>query len=225
VRIIPHFIKYHPGSVIIEMGDTRVLCTATVQEGIPNWLVGQGEGWLTAEYFLLPASTAERTPRDVGGHGGRTQEIRRFIGRSLRAAFDLDKFAGHTIIVDCDVIQADGGTRTAAVTGGYVAVALALHHLARKGLIPRGAIKTQVAAVSVGLIQGEPVLDLCYEEDSMAEVDMNVVMTADGRLVEIQGTAEGQPFSREMLDSLLELAWKGITELLEVQKQVLCSRP
>jgi len=222
VRIIPHYIKHHPGSVLIEMGDTRVLCVATVQAGVPNWLMGQGEGWLTAEYALLPASTHQRTPRETAWQSGRSREIRRFIGRSLRAAFDLDKFGQHTIIVDCDVIQADGGTRTAAVTGGYVAAVLALRELSREGLIPpRGVVKKQVAAISVGIIQGEPVLDLCYQEDSMAEVDMNVVMTAGGELVEVQGTAEGKPFSREMLNRMLDLAWEGVQELFRAQKEAL----
>jgi len=204
------------------MGDTRVLCVATVQAGVPNWLMGQGEGWLTAEYALLPASTHQRTPRETAWQSGRSREIRRFIGRSLRAAFDLDKFGQHTIIVDCDVIQADGGTRTAAVTGGYVAAVLALRELSREGLIPpRGVVKKQVAAISVGIIQGEPVLDLCYQEDSMAEVDMNVVMTAGGELVEVQGTAEGKPFSREMLNRMLDLAWEGVQELFRAQKEAL----
>ncbi len=222
VRIIPRFIKYHPGSVLIEMGDTVVLCVATFEKTLPSWLVGKGEGWLTAEYSLLPGSTAERTPRETGGVGGRTQEIRRFIGRSLRAAFDLDKFGGHTITVDCDVLQADGGTRTAAVTGGFVAVVLALRELSRKGLIPpRGAVKTQVAAISVGIVNGEPLLDLTYEEDSTAEVDMNVVMTSKGELVEIQGTAEGKPFSRETLQKMLDMAWEGLQELFQAQREAL----
>lgn len=222
VRIIPHYIKHHPGSVLMEMGDTKVLCVATVQATLPHWLVGQGEGWLTAEYALLPGSTHQRTPRETGGAGGRTQEIRRFIGRSLRAAFDLDKFGQHTIIVDCDVIQADGGTRTAAVTGGYVATVLALRELSRKGLIPpRGVVKSQIAAVSVGIIQGEPVLDLCYAEDSMAEVDVNVVMTSRGEIVEIQGTAEARTFSRQMLNRMLDLAWEGLQELFQAQKEAL----
>ncbi len=222
VRIIPRFIKYHPGSVLIELGDTVVLCVATVEKALPGWLVGKGEGWITAEYSLLPGSTAERTPRETGGLSGRTQEIRRFIGRSLRAAFDLDKFGGHTITVDCDVLQADGGTRTAAVTGAYVAVVLALRELSRKGLIPpRGAVKTQVAAVSVGIVNGQPLLDLTYEEDSMAEVDMNVVMTSKGELVEIQGTAESKPFSREDLQTMLDMAWAGIQELFQAQREAL----
>jgi len=204
------------------MGDTKVLCVATVQEGLPNWLVGQGEGWLTAEYALLPGSTHERTPRETGWQSGRAREIRRFIGRSLRAAFDLDKFGQHTIIVDCDVIQADGGTRTAAITGGYVAVVLALRELSQKGLIPpRGVVKNQIAAVSVGIIQEEPILDLCYAEDSMAEVDLNVVMTSKGDLVEIQGTAEAKTFSREMLNRMLDLAWEGLKEIFQAQREAL----
>ncbi len=222
VRIIPRFIKYHPGSVLIELGDTVVLCVATVEKALPGWLVGKGEGWITAEYSLLPGSTVERTPRETSGLSGRTQEIRRFIGRSLRAAFDMDKFGGHTITVDCDVLQADGGTRTAAVTGGFVAVVLALRELSQKGLIPpRGAVKTQVAAISVGIVNGQPLLDLTYEEDSAAEVDMNVVMTSKGELVEIQGTAESKPFSRETLNTLLDMAWAGIQELFQVQREAL----
>jgi ribonuclease PH len=222
VRIIPRFIKYHPGSVLIQMGDTVVLCVATFEKTLPSWLVGKGEGWLTAEYSLLPGSTLERTPRETGGLGGRTQEIRRFIGRSLRAAFDLDKFGGYTITVDCDVLQADGGTRTASVTGGFVAVVLALRELSQKGLIPpRGVVKTQVAAISVGIVNGEPLLDLTYEEDSMAEVDMNVVMTSKGEIVEIQGTAEGKPFSRETLQKMLDIAWEGLQELFQAQREAL----
>lgn len=222
VRIIPRFIKYHPGSVLIQMGDTVVLCVATFEKTLPSWLVGKGEGWLTAEYSLLPGSTLERTPRETGGLGGRTQEIRRFIGRSLRAAFDLDKFGGYTITVDCDVLQADGGTRTASVTGGFVAVVLALRELSQKGLIPpRGVVKTQVAAISVGIVNGEPLLDLTYEEDSMAEVDMNVVMTSKGEIVEIQGTAEGKPFSRENLQKMLDIAWEGLQELFQAQREAL----
>jgi ribonuclease PH len=210
VRIIPRFIKYHPGSVLIQMGDTVVLCVATFEKTLPSWLVGKGEGWLTAEYSLLPGSTLERTPRETGGLGGRTQEIRRFIGRSLRAA------------VDCDVLQADGGTRTASVTGGFVAVVLALRELSQKGLIPpRGVVKTQVAAISVGIVNGEPMLDLTYEEDSMAEVDMNVVMTSKGEIVEIQGTAEGKPFSRENLQKMLDMAWEGLQELFQAQREAL----
>ncbi|MCS7287188.1 MAG: ribonuclease PH [Anaerolineae bacterium] len=222
VRIVPRFIKYHPGSVLIELGDTVVLCVATVEKALPGWLVGKGEGWITAEYSLLPGSTAERTPRETSGLSGRTQEIRRFIGRSLRAAFDLDKFGGHTITVDCDVLQADGGTRTAAVTGGFVAVVLALRELGQKGLIPpRGVVKTQVAAISVGVVNGQPVVDLTYEEDSVAEVDMNVVMTSRGELVEIQGTAEGKPFSRETLQMMLDMAWAGLQELFQAQREAL----
>jgi len=221
VIITPHYVQYPEGSVLIEMGATRVVCNVTVEERVPAWLMGQDQGWVTAEYALLPRSTHVRTPRETVGLRGRTQEIRRFIGRSLRAAVDLDKLGQRTLIVDCDVIQADGGTRTASVTGGYVALALALNKLIRGGLLPPGVLRTPVAAVSVGVVNGQAVLDLCYDEDSVAEVDFNVVMTAGGEYVEVQGTAEGQPFARQVINELLNLAEKGIQELFEVQNKVL----
>jgi len=221
VIITPDYITYPEGSVLIEMGQTRVICNVSVEERVPAWLVGQNQGWITAEYGMLPRSTHTRTPRETQGPGARTQEIRRLIGRSLRAAVDLTKLGERTLTVDCDVIQADGGTRTAAITGGYVALAIALRKLIRGGLIHVRAMKSPVAAVSVGIVQGEPVLDLCYEEDSMAEVDFNVVMTAEGQYVEVQGTAESNPFSRTQMNELLDLAEKGIRELLALQKRVL----
>jgi len=188
---------------------------------VPTWLAGKGVGWLTAEYALLPRSTHTRTPRETRGLRGRTQEIRRLIGRSLRAAVDLNLLGERLLIVDCDVLQADGGTRTASVTGGYVALALALRRLIRKGTLPPGVLKPPVAAVSVGVVGGEVRLDLCYAEDRDAEVDLNVVMTHDGCLIEVQGTAEGAPFSRESFDRMLDLAARGIACLIQRQREAL----
>ncbi|RMF31096.1 MAG: ribonuclease PH, partial [Chloroflexi bacterium] len=219
VRFILDYVRYPEGSVLVEMGETRVLCNVTVEEQVPSWRAGSGAGWLTAEYALLPRSTHQRTPREVGGLRGRTQEIRRFIGRSLRAAVDLERLGERMLIVDCDVLQADGGTRTAAVTGGYVAVVLALRRLTQAGLLPPGLLRLPVAAVSVGVVNGLPCLDLCYAEDAVAQVDLNVVMDAEGRFVEIQGTAERGTFSREMLDRLLDLAAQGIRELIRRQQE------
>jgi len=221
VVMSPGYTAYAEGSVLIEMGRTRVLCNATVEDRVPSWLRGQNQGWVTAEYALLPRATRERTPRETKGLTGRTQEIRRLIGRSLRAAVDLTKLGERTVIVDCDVIQADGGTRTAAVTGGYVALALALRKLIRANQVSRHTLRVPVAAVSVGLLDGQPLLDLCYAEDMAADVDLNVVMTARGEYVEIQGTAEGQPFDRPALNQLLDLAQKGIEELLAIQRRIL----
>jgi len=220
VTITPDYVAYPEGSVLIAVGETRVLCNVTVEESVPGWMRAQGieGGWLTAEYALLPRSTHRRTPRETSGLRGRTQEIRRLIGRSLRAAVDLEKLGERTCIVDCDVIQADGGTRTAAITGGYVALAIALGKLIRGGLLPAEVLETAIAAVSVGVVSGQPVLDLCYEEDSIAEVDVNVVMNAAGEFIEVQGTAEGAPFSRAMLDELLDLAREGIGKLLAIQQ-------
>ena len=219
----PGYLDYAEGSVLIEMGGTRVLCAASVEESVPPWRTGSGCGWVTAEYALLPRSTHTRTRREsVAGHiGGRTHEISRLIGRSLRAAFDLLLLGERTITVDCDVIQADGGTRTASVTGAYVAVAIALSRLIEGGQAPLGALRYPVAAISVGMLDGVPLLDLCYAEDSRADVDINVVMVKGGRLVEVQGTAEGQPFSRSDLDDMLDLADLGIRNLLEQQARVL----
>lgn len=223
VIITPDYVAYPEGSVLIAVGQTKVLCNVTIEERVPAWMRAQRieGGWVTAEYALLPRSTHRRTPRETSGLRGRTQEIRRLIGRSLRAAVDLKKLGERTCTVDCDVIQADGGTRTAAVTGGYVALAIALHKLIRGGLLPAEVLKPAVAAVSVGVVGDQPLLDLCYEEDSIAEVDVNVVMNAAGEFIEIQGTAEGEPLSRATLDELLNLAQGGITRLLEIQQAVL----
>jgi ribonuclease PH len=217
----PGYVDYAEGSVLIEVGRTRVLCNASVEATVPPWRVGSRAGWVTAEYALLPRSTHRRTRRETRGLGGRTQEIRRLIGRSLRAAIDLNKLGERTIILDCDVIQADGGTRTASITGAYVALALALLHLEAQGEIPTGVLLTEVAAISLGLVGGELLLDLCYEEDSAATADFNVVMTGDGRLIEVQGSAEGEPYSRQAVDAVLDLADLGIGRLLELQRQTL----
>jgi ribonuclease PH len=223
VVVTPHYLDYAEGSALVTMGQTRVLCAATIEEKVPAWLVESGRGWITGEYALLPRSTHTRTQResDAGRLQGRTQEIRRLIGRSLRMVLDLSKFGPRTCIVDCDVIQADGGTRTAAVTGGYVALALALRKLIRAGKIPAEALRPAVAAVSVGIVGGELMLDLCYQEDSRADADVNVVMTAEGRFVEVQGTAEGKPFARAELDGLLDLAAVGIRQLFRIQEAVI----
>jgi len=221
VRFTLDYVEYPEGSVLVEMGRTRVLCNVSVEEQAPAWMVGGGRGWLTAEYALLPRSTHTRTRRETQGLRGRTQEIRRLIGRSLRAGVDLGLLGERTLVVDCDVLQADGGTRTAAVTGGYVAVALALRRLARQGLVAPEALKPPIAAVSVGVVDGEARLDLCYAEDRDAEVDFNVAMADDGRLIEVQGTAEGEPFSREALDRMLDLAVQGIIQLIRRQREAL----
>lgn len=221
VRINPNYLDYAEGSALMEIGATRVICAVSMEERVPSFLQGMGQGWITAEYAMLPRSTQVRTPRETMGLRGRTQEIRRFIGRSLRGAVDLEALGERTLIVDCDVLQADGGTRTASITGGYVALVIALDRLMQGGLLPAEVFKTAVAAVSVGLMNGEVLLDLCYEEDSHAEVDFNVVMTAEGQFVEVQGTAEKQPFPREVMDRMLNMADKGIGELLEVQREAL----
>ena len=221
VVMTPDYVEYAEGSVLIEMGGTRVLCNVTVEDGAPSWLRGGNRGWVTAEYAMLPRSTHVRTQRESRGVRGRTQEIQRLIGRILRAAVDLEKLGERTLIVDCDVIQADGGTRTAAITGGYTALALALRRLIAAGQVSSRVLRTAVAAVSVGVVQDEPLLDLCYAEDSQAEVDFNVVMTGQGQYVEVQGTAEGQPFARSQMAALLDLAEKGIGELLVAQRKAL----
>ena len=221
VRMTPGFVEVAEGSVLIEMGGTRVLCNATVEDSVPSWRLGSGAGWVTAEYAMLPRATQQRTRRESRGLGGRTQEIRRLIGRSLRAVVDLDRLGERTIILDCDVIQADGGTRTASITGGYVALALAVQRLVAAGEVPQDVLYGGLAAISLGLVKGRVLLDLCYEEDSAAEVDFNIVMTGDGRLIEVQGTAEGTPFDRATLDAMLDLAEKGIDQLLLMQRQVL----
>jgi ribonuclease PH len=215
------FVEYPEGSILMEMGNTRVLCNASIEESVPRWRQGSGRGWITGEYSLLPRSTHQRSRRERRGLGGRTQEIQRLIGRSLRAAADLAKLGERTIILDCDVLQADGGTRTAAITGGYVALALALRRLEEKGEIPPDALSTEIVAISLGLVDGRLLLDLCYDEDSAATADFNIVMTGNGHLVEVQGTAEGEPFSREAMEAVLDLAQKGIFQLLAHQRQVL----
>jgi len=221
LTLTPDYIDYPEGSVLIEMGGTWVLCNVSVQDEVPEWMEGRGTGWLTASYVLLPRSTRTRTPRETDGLRGRTQEIRRMIGRSLRASVDLERLGERLLVVDCDVLQADGGTRTASISGGYVAVALALRRLAAERSIPQDALKPPVAAVSVGVVDGEVRLDLCYEEDHRAEVDLNVAMSADGRLIEIQGTAEGEPFSHQALDEMLGLATLGIEQIVRQQQELL----
>jgi ribonuclease PH len=221
VTMTPGYVIHPEGSVLIEVGRTRVLCNATVDQRVPAWLAGSGRGWVTAEYALLPRSTHTRTARETRGFGGRTQEIRRLIGRSLRMAVDLSLLGERQVILDCDVIQADGGTRTAAITGGYVALALALRTLIRAGEVPPAALGAPVAAVSAGVVDGAPMLDLCYEEDRRADVDLNVVMTGEGQYVEVQGTAEGRAFDRGMMDRLLDLAERGIERLLVMQQETL----
>ena len=222
VRLEVGYTRYAEGSALISQGNTVVLCNATIEERLPTWLLQAGEerGWVTAEYSMLPRSTLTRTPRESTPQP-RTQEIRRLIGRSLRAAVDLSLLGRRQVIVDCDVLQADGGTRTAAVTGGYVALALALRKLIAAGGVPAGVLLAPVAAVSVGVVDGEMLLDLCYDEDARAAVDLNVVMNRQGRLVELQGTAERQPFERAVLNRLLDLAAGGIGELLRVQEAVI----
>jgi ribonuclease PH len=219
--MIPDFVEYPEGSVLIELGKTRVLCNATIEASVPPWRQVSGLGWVTAEYALLPRSTHQRKRRETRGLGGRTQEIRRLIGRSLRAAVDLEKLGERTIILDCDVLQADGGTRTAAITGAYVALALALRRLEAGGELPRDTLHTQIAAISLGLVDDQLLLDLCYLEDSAATADFNIVMTGDGCLVEVQGTAEGESFTRQSLDAVLDLAGKGIDQLLTMQGALL----
>ena len=212
------YTRYAEGAVLIEMGWTRVLCTATVEEAVPPWLKGQGGGWVTAEYAMLPRATETRTRR---GTNARAEEIRRLIGRSLRASVDLAQLGERQIIIDCDVLQADGGTRTAAITGGYVALAMALRRLVDQGLVTNAVFGPAVAAVSAGVVEGVPLLDLDYAEDQAAEVDCNVVLNAQGQYVEIQATAEGRPFERRTLDALLDLAEPGIQALLAMQQRAL----
>lgn len=225
VTIQPGFAPYAEGSALITMGNTHVLCTATVEERVPPFLVGTGQGWVTAEYGMLPRSSPQRIPRERALTGGRTQEIQRLIGRSLRAVTKLDLLGERTILIDCDVLRADGGTRTAAITGGYVALRLALERLVRTGQLKAVPLTGYVAAVSVGVVWDEVRLDLEYEEDSQAEVDCNVVMTDRGDLVEVQGMAEGKPFPRARLDAMLDLAERGIHQLIEYQKAALSSQP
>jgi ribonuclease PH len=219
VTITPGYIDYPEGSALIEVGRSRVICAATIEERVPMWLRDRGKGWVTAEYGMLPRATHQRASRETRGPRDRTQEIRRLIGRSLRAAVDLHLLGERMVTVDCDVIQADGGTRTASITGGYVALAIALRKLIKGGLLAPRVLRSGVAAVSVGVVQDELLLDLNYEEDSQAQVDLNVVMNGAGAYVELQGTAEHGAFSRGTMDELLTLAEKGIEELLQVQKE------
>lgn len=221
LRITPDFTMHAEGSVLIEVGRTRVICTASVEDRVPPFLRNSGKGWVTAEYGMLPRATSTRTQREAsaGKVGGRTQEIQRLIGRSLRAVTNMSEMGERTVWVDCDVIQADGGTRTAAITGGFVAMILALEKVRAQGAIPRVPVSNYVAATSVGIVGGIPMLDLAYDEDSKADVDMNVIKTSDGRFIEVQGTAEAAPFERAKLDALLELADQGITALIEQQRE------
>jgi ribonuclease PH len=221
VHILAGYQEYAEGSVLIRCGSTKVICSASVDEHVPGWLRGQGRGWITAEYALMPRSTQSRTRRERNGPGGRTQEIQRLIGRSLRAAVDLQVLGERMVTVDCDVLQADGGTRTAAITGGYVALALALRGLYATGRIAHNPLLRAVAAVSVGLRGTDVLLDLDYPEDSTVDMDCNVVMTDAGEFVEVQGTAEGEPVGRERFNELLDLAARGIAQLIEAQHQVL----
>lgn len=221
VTITRHYLKHAEGSVLIELGDTRVICSASVEERVPPWLRGAGQGWVSAEYGMLPRSTSERTPRETGRPSGRVQEIQRLVGRSLRAAVDMEKLGERTIWMDCDVIQADGGTRTAAITGAFVALVDALHLLRKTGALKWWPLREFLAATSVGVVEGASVLDLDFQEDSHARVDMNLVMTESGRIVEIQGTAEGVPFTRDELQQLIGLAERGIKRLVAHQKDVL----
>ena len=223
IAITRNFTRHAEGSVLVAFGDTRVICTASVEQGVPRFLRGSGQGWVTAEYGMLPRSTGTRMGREAarGKQGGRTVEIQRLIGRSLRAAVDLSKLGEHTITIDCDVIQADGGTRTASITGACVALVDALNYLQRKKLLLEDPLVQLIASVSVGVYQGTPVLDLDYPEDAAAETDMNVGMGESGGFIEVQGTAEGAPFARDQLDGMLDLASAGISELIAAQKSAL----
>jgi len=218
VTITPGYLDHPEGSALIQVGRTRVICTASVEERVPPWLRDQSQGWVTAEYGMLPRSTHQRSPRETRGPRGRTQEIHRLIGRSLRGGVDLTLLGERTVTVDCDVIQADGGTRTASITGGYVALAIALRKLIKGGLLSPRVLGSPISAVSVGVVQDQILLDLNYDEDSQAQVDFNVVMIGTGKYVEVQGTAEEGAFSREVMDQLLELAEKGIAELVKLQR-------
>jgi ribonuclease PH len=223
VSITPGFLPYAEGSVLIQMGNTRVVCAASLEDRVPPFLRNSGQGWLTAEYAMLPRATQTRSGREIGrgGPSGRTHEIQRLIGRSLRAIADLKALGERTITIDCDVLQADGGTRTAAITGAYVAFALATKQLLKAGKIQRSIATDQVAAISVGIVGNTPLLDLKYDEDSRAEVDMNVVCTGDGRFIELQGTAEREPFSRSQMDEMVALGVRGIETLIAVQKKII----
>jgi ribonuclease PH len=223
LQIIPNTMPFAEGSASIRLGDTHVLCAATVDDRVPSWMRGQGKGWVTAEYSMLPRSTKERTPREAvsGKQGGRTVEIQRLIGRSLRAGVDMKLLGERQVVIDCDVVRADGGTRCAAITGGYVALAIAVNALRRQGRLNRDPLTTAIAAVSVGIVRGVPVLDLDYVEDSGAAVDCNIVGTGDGAFVEIQATAEGKPFERRNLGELLDLANLGLAALFAAQREAI----
>jgi ribonuclease PH len=223
IKFQRNFIDTAEGSVLISMGNTRVICAATIEDRVPPFLKDQKRGWVTAEYSMLPRSTKTRTAREsaTGRVSGRTHEIQRLIGRALRSVVDLTALGERTIWIDCDVLQADGGTRTASITGAFICLADALKYALRNGLIEKTPIKDYLAAISVGVVKGEPVIDLCYAEDYAAEVDMNIVMTGSGQFVEVQGNAEGLPFSRETLDSLLKLAEEGIRQLTDIQRKIL----
>lgn len=223
IEVTRNYTKFAEGSVLIATGDTKVICTVSVESGVPYFLRGQGRGWLTAEYSLLPRSTHSRTTREAarGKISGRTKEIQRLIGRSLRAVIDLEAIGERTIWIDCDVIQADGGTRTASITGAFVALVDAVDYMLDKNIVDKSPLTGRLAAISVGIVDGEPMLDLCYKEDSQAQVDMNVVMTETGEVIEVQGTAEEDPFTRKEMDQLMDLAEKGIQELIEKQKESL----
>ena len=223
VTITRNYTVYAEGSCLIEFGETKVLCTASVEERVPPHRKNSGKGWVTAEYSMLPRATKERTQRDTRGPGGRTMEIQRLVGRSMRSVVDMDSMGERTITLDCDVIQADGGTRTAAITGAYVALVDALKWMVKQRYLKKIPLLEMVAAVSVGTVAGEDFLDLCYEEDFRAAVDMNVVMTDKGRYIEVQGTAEGEPFSREQLDALVDVAAAGIGQLVEIQRSALAT--
>lgn len=220
VKITRDFIMHPAGSVLIEMGNTKVICTAMIEEKVPSFLKGTGSGWVTAEYGMLPGSTNQRKQRNTKGIDGRSQEIQRLIGRSLRAVVDLKKLGDRTIWIDCDVIQADGGTRTASITGAYIALRDAIEKLIKVGLLETSPLTTSVAAVSVGIVEGEILLDLCYEEDSHAHVDMNLIMTGEGEYIEIQGTGEEKPFSRAQLNALMEMGEQGIKALTAFQQSL-----
>ncbi|WP_375752206.1 ribonuclease PH [Vibrio sp. HN007] len=223
IKMTRNYTAYAEGSVLVEFGNTKVLCNATVEENVPRWLKGQGKGWVTAEYGMLPRATHSRNRREAasGKQGGRTMEIQRLIARSLRAVVDLEAMGEIMVTVDCDVIQADGGTRTASISGASVAMADAFQHLVKEGKLKANPMKGHVAAVSVGIVEGEALCDLEYVEDSAADTDMNVVMTEEGKMIEVQGTAEGEPFSHEELMDLLALAKKGIADIVEIQKSSL----
>lgn len=221
VKITRQYLLHPAGAVLMEMGNTKVICTATIEEKVPPFLKGSGSGWVTAEYGMLPGSTGQRKSRNTKGIDGRSQEIQRLIGRTLRTVVDLPALGERTIWIDCDVIQADGGTRTASITGAFVALSDALNHLIKQGLLETSPLKTSVAAVSVGIVNGAVVLDLNYEEDSRAEVDMNVVMTKEGEWIEIQGTGEEKPFTQAQLLSMLDMGSKGILSLIHAQEKVL----